>query len=371
MKLSDLPEIDFVDVDADTVEDAVFTSYANITGRELHKADPIRLFLLFVSDVFVRLRNKINDTAKQNLLKYSREDNLENLAALLGVTRLPASAAVTTMKVTLSAARDIDVTIPAGTRVATDDYVNFATSKALVISAGETEGTVSASCVKTGTTGNGYAAGEIHLVVDPVPFVKSIVNTTKSEGGSDIETDDTLRERVFEAPESFSTAGPAGAYAFWAKSTNSAIVDVSVTSPSPGVVQVVPLLTGGGIPGEEVLKEVDEKLSANDIRPLTDNVKVIAPTLVNYDVDAKYYIDMDADAATVQANVSAAVAEYVLWQKSKLGRDIVPSRLIQKIMAVSGVKRIDVTTPVYTSVEGTQVAHEGTVSVTMAGSEDE
>lgn len=371
MKLSDLPAIDFVDVDTETIENAVLESYAKFTGRELHKADPIRLFLLFVADVIVQLKNKINDTGKQNLLKYSRGDNLENLAALLGVTRLPASAAVTTMKVTLSAVRDTDITVPAGTRVTTEDLVRFATDKALVIPAGEMEGTVSASCTKTGTTGNNYTAGEIHMIVDPVPFVKSIVNTTKSEGGSDIETDDALRERVFEAPESFSTAGPAGAYAFWAKSTNSAIVDVSVTSPSPGVVQVVPLLTGGGIPGEEVLKEVDEKLSANDIRPLTDNVKVIAPTLVNYDVDAKYYIDMDADAATVQANVSAAVAEYVLWQKSKLGRDIVPSRLIQKIMAVSGVKRIDVTTPVYTSVEGTQVAHEGTVSVTMAGSEDE
>ena len=371
MKLSDLPAIDFVDVDTETIENAVLESYAKFTGRELHKADPIRLFLLFVADVIVQLKNKINDTGKQNLLKYSRGDNLENLAALLGVTRLPASAAVTTMKVTLSAVRDTDITVPAGTRVTTEDLVRFATDKALVIPAGETEGTVSASCTKTGTTGNNYTAGEIHMIVDPVPFVKSIVNTTKSEGGSDIETDDALRERVFEAPESFSTAGPAGAYAFWAKSTNSAIVDVSVTSPSPGVVQVVPLLTGGGIPGEEVLKEVDEKLSANDIRPLTDNVKVIAPTLVNYDVDAKYYIDTDADVATVQANVSAAVAEYVLWQKSKLGRDIVPSRLIQKVMAVSGVKRIDVTTPVYTSVDGTQVAHEGTVSVTMAGSEDE
>ena len=123
----------------------------------------------------------------------------------------------------------VEVTINETT---TEDLVRFATDKALVIPAGETEGTVSASCTKTGATGNNYTAGEIHMIVDPVPFVKSIVNTTKSEGGSDIETDDALRERVFEAPESFSTAGPAGAYAFWAKSTNSAIVDVSLGKPA-------------------------------------------------------------------------------------------------------------------------------------------
>ena len=184
MKLSDLPNIDFVDVDTETIENSVLESYANITGRELHKADPIRLFCLFIADVIVQLMNKINDTAKQNLLKYSREDKLENLAALLGVTRIQASAAMTTMKVTLSAARDVDIVVPAGTRITTDDHVNFATDKAIVIPAGDTEGTVAATCQKVGTTGNDYAPGEIKTIVDPVPFVKSIVNTTRSEGRS-------------------------------------------------------------------------------------------------------------------------------------------------------------------------------------------
>lgn len=371
MKLADLPDIDFVDVDTETVENAVLDSYQNITGRALHKADPIRLFCLFVADVIVQFMNKINDTGKQNLLKYSRGDNLENLAALLGVTRIPASAAVTTMKVTLSAVRDADITVPKGTRITTDDHVNFATDKAIVIQAGDTTGEVPATCVSTGTAGNDYLPGEIRTIVDPVPFVKSIVNTTKSEGGSDTETDAALRERVFEAPESFSVAGPAGAYRFWAMTTNSNIVDVSVTSPTPGVVNVVPLLTNGGIPGDEILEEVDKTLSADDIRPLTDDVHVLAPTVVSYDIDAKYYIDADADAATVQAAVTEAIAYYVLWQKSKLGRDIVPSRLIHKLMAVSGVKRVEVTAPTYTVLKGTEVAHEGTVSVTMAGSEDE
>jgi len=371
VKLSDLPSIDFVDVDTATVEKAVLECYTNITGRTLAKADPIRLFLLFVADVIVQIMNKVNDTGKQNLLKYARGDNLDHLAALLHVERIASSPAVTTMQVTLSAARETETIVPAGTRIATSDKLYFATDKALVIAPGQTTGQVAATCQTTGTAGNNYKVGEISDIVDPVPYVQAITNITKSAGGAETETDDALRERVFEAPESFSAAGPAGAYEFWAKSANSAIDDVEAFTPEPGVVQVTPLLAGGTIPESELLKEVEKKLSANDIRPLTDNVKVVAPTAVPYEVDVSYYIDTDADAAAVQTSVSSAVKSYVEWQRAKLGRDIVPSRLVQYIMAVSGVKRVDVKQPTFIPVNHVQVAQERKVAVTMVGSEDE
>ena len=371
MKLADLPDIDFVDIDTDTVEQALFDSYSNITGRTLAQGDPIRLFILFVADVIIQIKNNVNTTGKQNLLKYSTGDNLDNLAAMLGVTRIAASAATTTIKATLSAVRTTETIIPAGTRISPEGSIYFATDKALTITAENTTGTVAATCTTTGISGNGYQAGEISSIVDPIAYVASMVNTTKSEGGAAIETDDALRERVFEAPESFSCAGPSGAYAYHAKSVNSSIIDVSVSSPTAGSVQIVPLLTDGTIPGTEIINEVLTKLSADDIRPLTDNVTVIAPTAVSYDVTATYYIDSDADAATVKNNVATAVSSYTAWQRAALGRDINPSKLIQLVMAVSGVKRIDVTAPVFTEVSDNQVAQSGTVSVTMSGSEPE
>lgn len=370
MALSDLKDIDFVVADADTVKRWVFANYTAITGRTVADGDPVRLFLLFIVEDFVRLLNNVNDTGKMNLLKYSTGDYLDQLGALLGVSRLSASAATTTLKVTLSSARRVETIIPTGTRVSPEDDVYFATDSNLVIAAGSTEGTVSATCTATGTGGNGYKAGEIADIVDPVAYVASMVNTTTSEGGAADETDDALRERIYEAPEHFSTAGPAGAYEYFTKSVNSSIDSVSVTSPSAGVVQIVPLLTGGEIPGEELLDEIKEALSADDVRPLTDTVTVIAPEKVSYDIAATYYIDTSADAATVAANVAAAVSDYTTWQKSALGRDVDPSELIKRIKSVSGTRHIEVTSPAYTSVEGTQLAVAGTISVTMAGSEE-
>ena len=160
--------------------------------------------------------------------------------------------------------------------------------------------------------------------MDPIAYVDTMANTTLSEGGSDTETDDSLRERVWEAPETLSVAGPTGAYAARTKAANSNIIDVYVDSPSPGVVRIVPLLTGGEVPGKELLAEVQSELSADSVRPLTDHVQATDPTVVSYDINATYYIDDDADAATVQAAVATAVSNFATWQRARLGRDINP-----------------------------------------------
>lgn len=371
MKLADLPDIDFVEVDSNEIQEAVFEAYTNITGRTLAKGDPIRLFLLFEIDVIIRLLNKINYTGKQNLLKYSEGDNLDNLAANAWVTRLAADSARTTLQATLSAVRDSETIIPKGTRVSPESGVYFATDSDCVIPAGETNGTVTATCTVAGTSGNDYRVGEISKIVDPVAFVDTLTNITKSEGGSDTETDSALRERVWEAPEALSVAGPTGAYKARTKAVNSSIVDVNINSPSPGVVQIVPLLTGGKLPDEELLKEVYIALSADTVRPLTDKVETVAPTPINYDIDVEYYIDTGTDAVRVQTQVATAIQNFTEWEKNQLGRDINPSKLVQLLMDVSGVKRVNVNSPVFTVVTDTQVAIASGIKVVMVGSEDE
>lgn len=371
MKLADLPDIEFVDADEEKVKAAIFNDYTAITGRTLSQGDPVRLFLLVVAEAIIRLMNNQNYVGKQNLLKYAAGDNLDALGAFSDTDRIPASAATTTLQITLSAARTQETIVPAGTRVASPDGLYFATNEDAAVLAGGTTTTVKATCQTVGDKGNSYLPGEIKNVVDPVAYVASIVNTTTSAGGADKESDDAYRERIHESPERFSTAGPTGAYEYWAKSANSAINDVTVYSPSAGVVEIRPLLDGGKIPGQEVLDAVKTVVSADKVRPLTDNVSVVAPDAVSYDITLTYYTDVGTAESTVKDAVTTAVNNYRLWQKSKIGRDINPSRLIADVMAVAGVKRVIVTAPIYTVLTGVQVAQDKTVSVVLGGSEDE
>lgn len=205
------------------------------------------------------------------------------------------------------------------------------------------------------------------MLVDPVPYVAT-VSSTLTGGGADRESDSSYRERIHTAPERFSDAGPSGAYEYWSKTASADVADVYVSSPEPGTVQIVPLLTGGEIPGQEVLDAVDKVCSADKVRPLTDKVMVKAPTAVSYSIDATYMVDSadKASASAIQTAVTAAVQEYIAWQKARLGRDIDPSKLYQ-LMVDAGAARVQVTAPVLTTVSPDQVATAGTVNVKFGG----
>lgn len=372
MELKNLPDISFAETDAEIVKKEIIARYETIAGRTLADGDPVRLFLLSIAELLILQRNLIDYTGKMNLLAYSKGDFLDHLGALLDVERIPAKRAETTLTFVLSTA-ETGAIIPEGTRVTTqDERAYFATAEALSIPAGQLTAQVAAICTEPGDAGNHLAIGSLTKLVDPLPYVDSVKNATVTAGGADKESDESYRERIHEAPESFSDAGSYGAYAFFAKSANPDIADVFITSPSPGKVKIVPLMTGGEIPEEEVLKDVLEACNDKTVRPLTDQVSVQAPTVKNYDIQITYYIGADSESfsATIQQAVTEAVNQYVEWQKEKLGRDINPSQLMKNIIE-AGAKRAEITEPVFTKVENTEVAVADQISVDMGGIESE
>lgn len=347
-----LPEINFVTADKEVVENEIFALYTTITGRNLAPADPIRLFLLAITNIVILLLNRINDTGKQNLLAYARGANLDHIGIALGVERLQATGAVTTMKLTASMARPEGIAIPKGTRFTSGDGAFFALTEPYYLSANETSILVKAVCTEASVKGNGYPIGSITTLVDPIPYIASVTNTTISEGGADVETDDAFRERIREAPESFSCAGAEGAYEFFTKKASALISSVKVVSPKPGDVVVYPGLVSGEIAKAEILTLVETALTDKKVRPLTDNVSVKAPIAKNYSINLQYYIDSDNAyyADTIKARVDEAVTDYTKWQSGKVGRDIIPSELIRRIME-AGAKRVTVNSPIFTVVK--------------------
>lgn len=368
----DLPEVSFVETDPEAIKAEIVSRYENAAGRTLATADPIRIFLLAVADEIIQQRVLINMAAQSNLLSYATGEYLDALGEYLLVLRLPASKAVTNIRFTLSQALEEVYVIPAGTEI-TNGIVTFATDEELVIAAGDFTGDVSASCTVAGVAGNGYLPGQISTIVRPMTFVDLAENTNATYGGADIESDEDYAERIRLAPNAFSVAGPIKAYVFYTQSVSSAIIDVSVDSPTPGVVNVYPLLEGGVIPDQTLLDKVLEKLSAEDVRPLTDDVHALQAEAVTYTINVRYFIkNSDKNKAeTIRANVAAAVENYRLWQQGKIGRDIVPAELVRAVMN-AGAARLDNTLSpnAFRELTKTQVAQcdkdEG-VTVTFGG----
>lgn len=369
-----LAPVNFLETDAETIRSQIITGFEQASGDTLAAGDPRRLFLLSIADVIIQQRTAINLAAQQNLLSYAQGGYLDALGQLLAVERMAESKAVTTIEFTLSQALGSVYTIPAGTQV-TNGVVTFETDEDLLIPIGETTGEVSASCTVAGPVGNDYLAGQISTIVTPMTFVSGAQNTTITTGGADAESDPDFADRIRLAPNSFSVAGPEKAYVYHAKSVSPAIIDVKVDSPTPGEVDVYVLLTDGTLPTEDTLEQIEEHLSDENIRPLTDYVVVKAPTASNYEIELHYWISQEdsSKAAQIQADVEAAVEQYRLWQQTKIGRDITPGKLLQLVLA-AGASRVDdskMKPAAWKKLEAMQVAQCTKVNVVYEGYKDE
>lgn len=378
--IKSLPDISFIDnKDIDQVRQEMVADYESFiseaTGQTvtLERSSVHRMELYAAAAQIYQAMQYIDRQGKQSILKYSYSDFLDNLAIFKGVTRNPATPATTTLRFTLSAVRDTATGIPQGTRVSTAGATYFATDVYAEIPAGSTAVDVPATCTVAGTDGNGFAAGELATIVDPIPYVASVTNTTATEGGAEIESDDDLAERVFLAPGAYSTAGPEDGYLYHAKAYSAAIGDVVATSnQAAGTVDIVFIMADGSTPGEEMIEGLEGYLQGKTIRPMTDLVRVAAPQEVTYTINLTYYINRSdsAKAVTIQAAVAQAVADYQTWQRA-IGRDINPSQLVRMVMD-AGAKRVTVTAPTYTAVDATKVsALQGDAVISYGGLEDD
>ena len=411
MTFHNLPDVEFCTIDADTIEKNAVKTFEGITGRTLAPGNPERLFLSALISLIVQQRNIINASGKMNLLSYASNAFLDHLGLMTNTPRLAEQTAVTTLKYAVDTALDFAVPIARGSRATSEDgSIVFETTAYAEIPAGDTHVDVAAQCTVPGSVGNDYLSGQISRMVDVVPYITAVSNITPTAGGADVEGADAYRVRIHQSPSKFSVAGPGAAYEYWAKTAHQDIIDLAVfrddplaglneaqlesvltvlgidhtamnvadkrtrvaNELSPSRVNIYPLMKNGTLPDTEILGRVTDILNQNNVRPLTDQVRVAAPEPVAYDLECTYYIaseDIPA-IASIQANVAVAVEEYLLWQRSKIKRDINPDRLVQ-LVKNAGAKRLEIISPVFQTLIGGQIAMENSVSINYGGAENE
>lgn len=347
--MSDALRPTFVECDPEEITRQLVSLYESTVGKTLHPAQPERLFIDVIAYRECLIRQAIQEAAEQNLIAYARDAALDQLGANIGVSRLSAQPASCSVQFTLSEAAPSDDTIPLGTRLATGDGAFiFATREDCYISAGQTTGTCEANCGTAGVDANGYLPGNLRLDGSAATTVNGITvsaatNTTVTALGADVEDDDAYRERLPLALESFSCAGPVLAYRYFALQAHSSIVDVAVVSDDPGVVKIYPL-TANGAPSQAVLDLVQAACDDERVRPLTDQVQVIAPAQKTFSIEAVVNLFGGADRNEVLMLISQRLSAYRDEIKATMGRDVVPTQIIA-LLHVDGVYSVDLITP--------------------------
>lgn len=385
-------DLKFVDTNAREINLKIINEFEEILGEPLYPGDERRIFLQQLTPLIVGLKHEINDSAKQNLLRYSRGEKLDYIGEDLFFTkRLTSQKANCLCKCKLSKVQDIDIIIPANTRVSPDGNIYFCIRNDVVINAGKLEAIGILDAQHNGPQYNGFIPGQIKLMVDLVPFVESIVNIEISSGGSDTESDDKYRERCRVSQETASTAGPDDAYISFAKEAHPSVSDAKVISPSPGTVRIIILLENAITPSSEILNQVLESCSRRDRRPLTDKVEVGTCNEVEYDIELTYYLDKNfsSEESIYRKKIegdnldleNGAIREYINWQQSMLGNPINPDELRYRIQDAAtysilsndiskkftAVRKIDLVSPTHTDIQDIDVGKVRNIIINYGG----
>lgn len=434
-----MADLNFLETNAEKIRDTILEELENCCNEPLYPGDERRMYGEALAQVVVSVYNTVNDACRQKMLRYARGSVLDALGENRDTERLAPTSATTVLRFGVNEPQAGNIIIPAGIRV-TGDFVHyFLTDTTVVLAAGALFVEVTATAENGGSEYNDIAPGELANIVDvsEVPLIDYVSNTEITEGGGDIEGDEAYRERIREAENRLSTAGPAKAYRYWALSANPLVADAVVLSETEtvsrtltayeghafqgganlipesllvylpdgsvavegedyfatyedelltlalsgalaeaqeirieitrnmyGRVKIVPICAGGELPDENVLADVLAACSADEVKPLTDMVRVEAPTVENYDIELTYYTTK-ANESEVIKNVegsTGAIQRYIYWQDSSLDQDINPDELRKLILCphweedLTGATRVDIVKPEYTELSSTTVA---------------
>ena len=343
-------DIKIVDDDLSVILADTIADYESRTGKVLQPAHVERLLINTFAYRETLSKQQLNEAYRQQHVRFATGLMLDICGDDVNTPRLEAQPALTTIRFSVSNTNaQTQIPVPVGTRVAVGELI-YATKESGILSANKKSIDLIAACTTNGTAGNGWRIGQISTLVDGLntTLEVKVSNITVPSAGTNIETDDAYRTRIFLAMESFSVAGPIGAYEYFTRQVSSAICDVTVDNPlgtdgKPigGRVEVT-ILTKDGVPSHELITEVQTALSAENKRPLCDVPIVQAPTVVNYSVTAALTLYVGSNAADVLAAARAAWEAYDAQTKLELGTDVVPLN-IQKVLQVAGVYNVALT----------------------------
>lgn len=369
LPLTGLPDPEFVTRDPQQVIEEMIAQFETLTDRTLYPAQVERLLINLTAYRESMTREAIQDAGKQNLVSFARAPYLDYLGEYFGCRRLTGGKPRTLLRFNFASPLTDKIVIPAGTRAQDAGAAfTFATMTDATAPAGSMNVEVWASALSSGTRANGLTNNQISVLLDSFGVAATVQNVSASYGGSVDEDDERFRNRVRLAAER-PACGTLAAYRYHALSAHSELLDVGISSDRPGAVRVS-AMTDAGAPDSALLDILRTQLNREDIRPATDEVVVIAATPVVFQIEARLTLYSGSSFADAQRQAQERLENWVAQLRRRLGRDVVPSQIIELLQSVQGVYRVELLSPSLQTLDAHQWADCSAISVVIAGMAD-
>ena len=189
--------------------------------------------------------------------------------------------------------------------------------------------------------------------VDP-DDATSVTNLAAITGGSDVETDEALSERVLRKLRGGAGGGNQADYENWSLDTPGVgFVTVQANEPDFGHVTIVITdVANDPFSGSTIIDALQEKLDPSatpaqgkGLAPVGATVHVTTPTATNVTIAGAltlapgYTLDGTGGSQELESAIDASVTRYV--NSLKVGADVVLTKVIAAIVDVPGVEDVD------------------------------
>lgn len=258
-----------------------------------------------VSEEMSRLMNmRIIELVGQSMLDTAENEYLDRKGADFGLSRNFATPAVG--YATFKGASGI--IIPKGLTILSEDNSFTTDYEGVIPSAGEVS--IRCTCVNTGTEGNILENLITGIRQSESISGVSVTNEEAFEGGTDDETDEAYRERIYQKIRLPLSSGNANSYVYWAKQVSG--VGNARCEPlwdGAGTVKVTILGTDGQLPDDEIIKNVEAYIEKE--RPIGAKVTVAKAQPQPIVVSASVKLSAGYKKEDVKNQIFQTIKEYL------------------------------------------------------------
>lgn len=288
--------------------------------------------------VLAQMAYRINQLPKRDQIEFAR---------LFKIELRQAEPAVTVLEFSVAPPNGIDVVVPLGTKISTEDRkIVFETTAQLVIPFGDASGEVAARNTVAGSTL--LAPDKLTKMIEAIAWVDSVTNLEAVDSGNDDEEIEEALERARSyqrrGERLVSTLDLEEAILYDVLRGNGivrgfpfVILGDFNSAPSPGHTTLV-VMTRNGNPisasDKQVVNSILEQKIGNQFIYISD------PIYVQFNVSVKIKVFSNASVNATKTAIESNLRSFYAPDRENFGRPILRSEIIALVEGTKGVDRI-------------------------------
>lgn len=311
------------------------SKFSELSGVELDAASDVGIRLKVLAGEIFALENNIDWLKNQMFIQTATGQQLDYHAVERGIERAQATKSKGFLKFSRTTADDEQNIVPAGTICATSgiNSIRFKTINDVTFDSKSLSVVVEAESEEEGTKYN-TGVGTITVMINPPPGVTSVTNSSAFTGGTNAETDDSLRERLIQSYNNISNGTNCAFYIEEALKYDKVYSATAIAKKRGNGTVNVYVAGKGALLSDDEIEIIQNGMSS--LKEINVDVLVCSPTFTSVSLGVYITVKNGYKFASVKQSCISELNTY--FNSLKIGEPFLLSNVGEVLYHIEGVK---------------------------------